>query len=143
MKIVILEGSPNRQGSSHIPAEAFAKGAKEAGNKTVTIWWRQAPRIISTFLKRCNLNGKTIVPFRTPASSGMGPSAANLRPLSGNPAFRSAVFRQRLPLHGGKLGKRPGPFPDSGGLTIHAAPPGFGMGRFHRPCFEKGGAQNA
>lgn len=37
MKIVILEGSPNRQGSSHILAEAFAKGAKEAGNEIVTI----------------------------------------------------------------------------------------------------------
>lgn len=93
MKIVIFEGNPNRQGSSHIPAGAFAKGAKEAGNKTVTIWWRQAPRIISTFLKRCNLNGKTIVPFRTPASSGMGPSAANLRPLSGN---ASRLFGQRF-----------------------------------------------
>lgn len=27
MKIVILEGSPNRQGSSHMLAEEFAKGA--------------------------------------------------------------------------------------------------------------------
>lgn len=37
MKIVILEGSPNRQGSSHILAEAFAKGAEEADNEVVTI----------------------------------------------------------------------------------------------------------
>ena len=37
MKIVILEGSPNRKGSSHMLAEAFVKGAKEAGNEVVTI----------------------------------------------------------------------------------------------------------
>ena len=37
MKIVILEGSPNRQGSSHILAEAFARGAKDVGNEIVAI----------------------------------------------------------------------------------------------------------
>ena len=33
MKIVILEGSPNKRGSSNMLAERFAKGAKEAGNE--------------------------------------------------------------------------------------------------------------
>lgn len=33
MKILILEGSPNRQGSSHMLAERFAKGAGEAGHE--------------------------------------------------------------------------------------------------------------
>lgn len=37
MEIVILEGSPNRQGSSHMLAEEFAKGADEAGHKVVSI----------------------------------------------------------------------------------------------------------
>lgn len=32
MKIIILEGSPNRKGSSNMLAEQFAKGAKEAGH---------------------------------------------------------------------------------------------------------------
>lgn len=32
MKIVILEGSPNRKGSTHLLAEAFADGAKESGH---------------------------------------------------------------------------------------------------------------
>ncbi len=32
MKIVILEGSPNRNESSNMLAEEFAKGAKEAGH---------------------------------------------------------------------------------------------------------------
>lgn len=32
MKIVILEGSPNRKGSTHLLVEAFAEGAKESGH---------------------------------------------------------------------------------------------------------------
>ncbi|HIX14477.1 MAG TPA: flavodoxin family protein [Candidatus Hungatella pullicola] len=32
MKIVVLEGSPNRKGSTHLLIESFANGAKEAGN---------------------------------------------------------------------------------------------------------------
>ena len=37
MKIVILEGSPNQNGSSHMLAEEFAKGAGEAGHEVVSI----------------------------------------------------------------------------------------------------------
>ena len=43
------------------------------------IWWGQAPKIISTFLESYNLSGKTIVPFCTSGSSGIGSSATNLR----------------------------------------------------------------
>ena len=32
MKITVLEGSPNRNGSSNLLAEAFLRGAKEAGH---------------------------------------------------------------------------------------------------------------
>ena len=32
MKIVVLLGSPNRQGSSHLLAECFRQGAQEAGH---------------------------------------------------------------------------------------------------------------
>ena len=45
------------------------------------IWWGEAPRIISTFLESHDFAGKTIVPFCTSASSGMGDSAENLRAL--------------------------------------------------------------
>lgn len=34
MKIVILQGSPNRRGSTALMAEAFARGAQEAGHET-------------------------------------------------------------------------------------------------------------
>ncbi len=37
MKIVMLEGSPNRQGSSNMLAGEFARGAKEAGHEVIAI----------------------------------------------------------------------------------------------------------
>lgn len=48
------------------------------------IWHGQAPRIISTFLESCHLDGKTIVPFCTSHSSGIGSSAADLHALAAN-----------------------------------------------------------
>ncbi len=48
------------------------------------IWWGQAPKIISTFLESYDLSGKTIVPFCTSGSSGIGSSAANLHSLAGS-----------------------------------------------------------
>lgn len=45
------------------------------------IWHGQAPRIIGTFLESYNLSGKTILPFCTSHSSGIGSSADNLHTL--------------------------------------------------------------
>lgn len=45
------------------------------------IWHGQAPRIISTFLESYDFSGKTIIPFCTSHSSGVGSSAANLHAL--------------------------------------------------------------
>ncbi len=42
------------------------------------IWWGQAPKIMYTFLESYDFNGKTIVPFCTSGSSGIGSSARNL-----------------------------------------------------------------
>ncbi len=36
------------------------------------IWWYIAPTIINTFLESYDLTGKTIIPFATSGSSGMG-----------------------------------------------------------------------
>ena len=36
------------------------------------IWWYVAPTIINTFLESYNLTGKTIIPFATSGTSGMG-----------------------------------------------------------------------
>ena len=46
------------------------------------IWHGQAPRILSTFLEQYDLTGKTIAPFCTSASSGIGSSAVNLHALA-------------------------------------------------------------
>ncbi len=45
------------------------------------IWHGQALRIISTFLESYDFSGKTIVPFCTSHSSGIGPSVDNLHSL--------------------------------------------------------------
>ncbi len=45
------------------------------------IWWGQAPRIISTFLENYDFSGKTIVPFCTSHSSGIGSSDTDLHAL--------------------------------------------------------------
>ena len=51
------------------------------------IWWGEAPRIVSTFLESYDLTGKTIVPFCTSGSSGMGGSAEHLAALAGSAAW--------------------------------------------------------
>lgn len=42
------------------------------------IWWGQAPKLLYSFLESYDLSGKTIVPFCTSGSSGVGSSATNL-----------------------------------------------------------------
>ena len=44
------------------------------------IWWYTAPTIINTFLESYDFTGKTIVLFATSGGSGLGKSAAGLRP---------------------------------------------------------------
>lgn len=46
------------------------------------IWHSKAPKIIYTFLESYSFSGKTIVPFCTSASSGMGNSANDLHGLA-------------------------------------------------------------
>lgn len=46
------------------------------------IWWGQAPKVISTFLESYDFSGKTIVPFCTSGSSGIGSSTDHLHALA-------------------------------------------------------------
>lgn len=50
------------------------------------IWWGEAPRILDTFVESYDFTGKTVIPFCTSASSGIGSSADTLEKLaeSGN-----------------------------------------------------------
>lgn len=42
------------------------------------IWWGDAPKIICTFLESYDFSGKTIIPFCTSSSTGMGSSATDI-----------------------------------------------------------------
>ncbi len=44
------------------------------------IWWYVAPTIINTFLEQYDWAGKTIIPFATSGSSGMGKTNEGLAP---------------------------------------------------------------
>ena len=46
------------------------------------IWGGQAPKIICTFLESADLSGKTIIPFATSNSSGIGSSVKALKSLT-------------------------------------------------------------
>ena len=46
------------------------------------IWWGEAPRIVSTFMESYSFEGKTVIPFCTSSSSGIGFSGKNLGELA-------------------------------------------------------------
>lgn len=46
------------------------------------IWWGHAPNIVSTFLESYDFADKTIIPFCTSSSSGIGSSGSNLHSLA-------------------------------------------------------------
>ncbi len=52
------------------------------------IWWGKAPRVISTFLESGDFKGKTIVPFCTSHSSGIGSSDTELHSLAKGAAWK-------------------------------------------------------
>ena len=43
------------------------------------IWWGQAPHILYSLVEKVSLKGKTVIPFCTSMSSGIGNSAKNLK----------------------------------------------------------------
>lgn len=53
------------------------------------IWWGQAPKIICTFLESYDFSGKTIIPFCTSGSSGIGGSEASLRQLAASSVWKA------------------------------------------------------
>jgi flavodoxin len=60
------------------------------------IWWYVAPTIINTFLESYDFSGKTIVPFATSGSSGLGKTKEKLEPsISG-----TAIWKEGKLLNG-------------------------------------------
>lgn len=61
------------------------------------IWWSAAPTIINTFLESGDFTGKTIILFATSGGSGLGQSAANLRPSApGADIVNGKILNSRL-----------------------------------------------
>lgn len=50
------------------------------------IWWGEAPKILCTFLDSYDFSGKTVIPFCTSHSSGIGSSATNLHSAAADAA---------------------------------------------------------
>lgn len=48
------------------------------------IWWGREPSIIDTFMESYDFSGKTVIPFVTSGSSGIGDYGANLQALAPN-----------------------------------------------------------
>ena len=55
------------------------------------IWHGKAPKIIYTFLESYDFAGKTVIPFCTSASSGIGSSATNLHRLAPDAVWKSGA----------------------------------------------------
>ena len=51
------------------------------------IWWYVAPTIVNTFLEGYDFSGKTIIPFATSGSSGMGNTVNELKPSCSDDAI--------------------------------------------------------
>lgn len=45
------------------------------------IWWGTYPQVMFTFFDKCDLNGKTIIPFSTHEGSGLGSVVSDLKKL--------------------------------------------------------------
>jgi flavodoxin len=61
------------------------------------IWWYVAPTIINTFLESYDFSGKTIVPFATSGSSGLGKTIEKLKPSVSS----TAILKEGKLLNGG------------------------------------------
>ena len=46
------------------------------------VWWYREPSIIDTFMESADFSGKTVIPFATSGSSGIGSSGANMQKLA-------------------------------------------------------------
>lgn len=63
------------------------------------IWWYVAPTIINTFLESYDFSGKTVVPFATSGSSGIGETNKKLLPSLSDTAIlkEGKVLKSSIP----------------------------------------------
>ena len=48
------------------------------------VWWYREPSIIDTFMESYDFSGKTIIPFATSGSSGIGDAPSNMQNMAPN-----------------------------------------------------------
>ncbi len=79
------ESAPSPAKSRMRPRISNLKAIKKAVKKAdvvyigYPIWWGEAPHIVYTLVENVSLKGKTVVPFSTSISSGLGSSARHLK----------------------------------------------------------------
>lgn len=90
------------------------------------IWHGEAPRIINTFLESYDFSGKTIVPFCTSHSSGIGSSDTNLHTLCSSTAqwkpgkrFNSSTTKEDISSWLQGLGIEPVKFQSAEGNAVN------------------------
>ena len=79
--------TPEQRDSSirpEIGSEAVSIGDYSTIYIGYPIWWGEEPRIMDTFVESCRFDGKTLIPFCTSGSSGIGRSARNLAGKAGS-----------------------------------------------------------
>lgn len=116
----------NREQNDSSARPAISGRVEDMGDYDVVllgypIWHGQAPKIIYTFLESYDFSGKTIVPFCTSHSSGIGSSDTNLHALAPGADWRSG---RRFP--GGTGRETVAAWIDSLDLPQPSAPAGSG-----------------
>lgn len=86
--LAILAALLGCQGAEEFRCRMGAANGVMSGYDTVflgyPIWWGEAPNILRTFLEETDLSGKTVIPFCTSSSSGLGSSAETLQAFAPN-----------------------------------------------------------
>ena len=61
------------------------------------VWWYREPSIIDTFMESADFAGKTVVPFATSGTSGVGDSGKNMQELApGAKVYEGKRFDARV-----------------------------------------------
>ena len=61
------------------------------------IWWREASWVVNSFIKNNDFTGKTVVPFCTSTSSGLGDSGTNLEKMAGTGNWLEGIRFSEMP----------------------------------------------
>ena len=80
--------STKEQNDSSVRPEIGSEAVSLDGYSTIyigyPIWWGEEPRIMDTFVDSYSFDGKTVIPFCTSGSSGIGRSGQNLADNAGS-----------------------------------------------------------